>query len=275
MIIVTGDTHGDFSRIHSRLFFFERRVNNPDLTWEEYKKVDYKEEDFLIICGDFGGVWKGVMDEAEEFSLYLLSRYNFTILFCDGNHENFTRLNSGEFEEMEWKGGRVHKITDNIYHLMRGYVFTINSTSFFVFGGAKSHDISDGILYPEEYRSVEELKENIEKLVKEGKKFFRVEGVSWWSEELPNSDEMRRGVEELDKVGWKVDYIISHCLPQTVAHNLSQAFKGDLLMTYFDELLEKGLRFKKWYCGHYHIDRTVMGKFEVLFTSMTEVEGDE
>lgn len=43
-IFITGDTHGDFSRLLPAAFHEQR-----DLT----------KEDYLIICGDFGGVWDG------------------------------------------------------------------------------------------------------------------------------------------------------------------------------------------------------------------------
>ena len=43
-IFITGDTHGDFSRLLPAAFHEQR-----DLT----------KEDYLILCGDFGGVWDG------------------------------------------------------------------------------------------------------------------------------------------------------------------------------------------------------------------------
>ena len=48
----------------------------------------------------------------------------------------------------EWNGGKVHKIADNIIHLMRGQVFDIDGIRFFTMGGASSHDIDAGVLEP-------------------------------------------------------------------------------------------------------------------------------
>ena len=107
--------------------------------------------DTVIICGDFGGVW--VKDESvrgkggwkeEKNHLDWLADKPFTTVFVDGNHENFQRL--GRFQIDEWNGGKVHRIRPYILHLMWGQVFTIEGETYFVFGGASSHDIGHGIL---------------------------------------------------------------------------------------------------------------------------------
>ena len=43
-IFMTGDTHGDFSRFSARAF--------PE-------QKDLSKGDYMIICGDFGGIWDG------------------------------------------------------------------------------------------------------------------------------------------------------------------------------------------------------------------------
>ena len=40
----------------------------------------------------------------------------------------------------------MHKIRDSVIHLMRGEIYDIDDKKFFTFGGARSHDIRDGIL---------------------------------------------------------------------------------------------------------------------------------
>jgi hypothetical protein len=56
------------------------------------------------------------------------------VLFVDGTHENFDLLNAMAKES--WNGGKVHIVSENILHLMRGQVFNINGKLFFTFGGA-------------------------------------------------------------------------------------------------------------------------------------------
>ena len=125
MIYITGDCHSDFSRFSTDKFPIQ----------EEMPKDDY-----IIICGDFGGIWNyQVESEYEKYWLDWLNNKNFTTLFVDGNHENFDRLYQYPVEE--WHEGKVHKIRDSVLHLMRGEIFNIdnkkmrsceNSFSFFL-----------------------------------------------------------------------------------------------------------------------------------------------
>ena len=82
MIYVTGDTHGevDFAKLH--LFAGE----NPRLT----------KEDYLIVAGDFGAVWNS---QTLALTLKPYTELPFTVLFVDGNHENFDLLESFPVEE--------------------------------------------------------------------------------------------------------------------------------------------------------------------------------
>lgn len=73
---------------------------------------------------------------------------NFKKLLTDGNHENFDRLYAYPVEM--WHGGKVHKIRPSVIHLMRGQIFELEEKKIFTFGGASSHDISAGILEPDD-----------------------------------------------------------------------------------------------------------------------------
>ena len=130
MIYIAGDTHSDFSRFTEENFPIQTEMTKND---------------YVIICGDFGGVWTFEKESSrEKDALDWLDSKSFTTLFVDGNHENYTRLYNYPIEE--WKGGKVHKIRDSVLHLMRGEIFDIDNKKIFAFGGAKSHDIQDGIL---------------------------------------------------------------------------------------------------------------------------------
>ena len=144
LIYITGDTHipVDIGKLSVKKFPEQRKLTKND---------------YLIICGDFGGLWNG--SKEENYWLDWLNDRSFTTLFVDGNHENFDMLNS--LPTKEFCGGTVHKISDSIYHLMRGMVYIIGNKKIFTFGGATSHD-----------------------------KEHRIEGKSWWNEEMPNEDEI-------------------------------------------------------------------------------------
>ena len=72
-IFLTGDTHGDFSRLRPEVFREQERLTK---------------EDYVIICGDFGGIWDG--SDTEQQWLDWLADRPFTTLFVDGNHETMT-----------------------------------------------------------------------------------------------------------------------------------------------------------------------------------------
>lgn len=120
-IFITGDTHGDFSRLLPAAFHEQR-----DLT----------KEDYLIICGDFGGVWDG--GDAEQQWLDWLETRSFTTLFVSGNHENYDLLRN--YPISQWHGGLVQAIRPSVLHLMRGQLYNICGKRIFTMGGASSHD---------------------------------------------------------------------------------------------------------------------------------------
>ena len=142
MIYITGDIHADFSRFNEEKFPIQTEMTK---------------DDYVIICGDFGGVWNYIVEGMyEKYWVDWLNERNFTTLFVDGNHENFERLYRYPVEE--WHGGKVHKIRESVIHLMRGEVFDIDNKKLFTFGGAKSHDINDGILSLDEEEKINEYR---------------------------------------------------------------------------------------------------------------------
>ena len=247
MIDITGDTHSDFSRFTEENFPIQSEMTKND---------------YIIICGDFGGVWTFEEESSrEKDTLDWLDNKNFTTLFVDGNHENYTRLYNYPIEE--WKGGKVHKIRDSVLHLMRGEIFDIDNKKIFAFGGARSHDIQDGILNLDEEEKIYEYR-------KRGA-YFRIRDFSWWDLELPTNQEMENGIENLEKINYKVDYIISHCCPTSIQALINPIYKRDILTDYLQQISEK-CTFKKWYFGHYHDYRQVNAQFTLLYEDILPLE---
>lgn len=255
MIYVTGDMHSDFSR-------FTRKMRNQ-------LPFELMDQDILIVCGDFGLLWNK-QEKSLKYNLDWMSRLPFKILWVAGNHENYDMIE--EYEVEEWCGGKVrHILRDKIIYLERGQVFELEGKTFFTFGGASSHDIQGGILdindsdYEERRKAANRLKLP-----------YRVKGISWWEQELPTEEEMQEGIRNLEKVDWKVDYVISHCLSSGAQKKLERSFtderfgkvyEEDVLTKYFDELEEK-LTFERWYCGHYHLNRDIDEKHTVLYETI-------
>lgn len=221
MVYITGDMHGDVSR------------------WCDGEIKKLKAGDTLIVLGDFGFVWDGSAREKKDLE-YLGSR-KYNICFLDGTHENFGLLN--KYRKTVWNGGKVHRISGNLFHMMRGQVFHLEGQTYFTFGGGESPDID----------------------IRQEK--------NWWKEEFPTPDEMREGAENLDEIGARVDYVLTHEPPSLVKSAIllrrGEPDRVDLLGGYFEEI-SRELEFSHWYFGSVHEDRTVTPKHTALFKKIIE-----
>jgi len=224
-IYVTGDIHAshDIQKLNTTLF-------------PEQKKLT--RNDYVIILGDFGLTW----DDSEETKYWLkwLEDKTFTTLFIDGNHENFDRLY--QYPIVEYLGGKTHKLSDSIYHLMRGEIFTIEGLKFFAFGGGISID-----------------------------KVYRRPHISWWEQEIPNYTEIENGFANLEKVENTVDIVLTHAAPSDISMQvLGHHCEVDEVTKILDAFKCK-IYCKKWYFGHHHTDQTVNDKFTVMYNKIIKV----
>ena len=209
MICVTGDMHGDISRF-----------DDPAIR-------QLKKGDTLIICGDFGFIWDN--SKTEQKYLKKLNSKKFDICFVDGTHENFEMLNA--LPVSEWQGGKVHRVGNNIYHLMRGQIFKLDNMTFFTMGGGESPDIE-----------------------------IRFEANAWSKDEFPTRDEMIEGANNLEAIDCKVDFIITHEPSVKVKNFLrlrdAERVPINSLNTYFEEL-SSVCTYRRWYFGSMHLDKYV------------------
>ena len=239
-IIVTGDIHGNpFQRLNVENF-------------PEGKA--YTKEDYVIILGDFGLVWD---DSAMEHScLDWLENKPWTTLFIDGNHENYDLLNKFPIEE--WGGGRVQKIRSSVIHLLRGEVYDIGGYKFLAMGGARSHDIQDGVLEVGDPR--------IKIWKKDDFKLFRINHISWWEEEIPNEEERKNALKNLAENDYKVDYILTHEAPSSDVVLMDHLlYHPDEYSKWLEMEIRQKVKYKKWFFGHYHLNLDVNEKETCLF----------
>lgn len=94
-IFITGDTHGDFRRFRTDIF---------------YEQKELAKEDLVLICGDFGGVWDD--GPTERYWLDWLEDKPFTTAFVSGNHENYELL--ATFPVEEWSGGQAQFLRPSV-----------------------------------------------------------------------------------------------------------------------------------------------------------------
>ncbi len=232
MIYITGDTHGDTTRFRD----FDLKL---------------KKGDYIIICGDFGYIFYPPGSERailQKIALDELSKRPYTILFVDGNHENFDELY--RYPEENWNGGKIHRIRPNIIHLCRGQVFDIEGKKFFTMGGGYSID-----------------------------KAYRTEGISWWPQEMPADAEFAEANTNLDRCGRKVDYIITHTAPLSTlelqgVHKLPLKDVGNAEkpLNNFLQYIDESVKYKHWYIGHFHRDMELLGNKTMLWFDIKAIE---
>lgn len=245
MIYITGDIHGEIDI---------KKISNKN--WLIGKTLT--RNDYLIICGDFGLPFLPSDDTDEPTShkmikssrssyrywIKWLSERPYTILWCDGNHDNHKFWNQQEV--IEWNGGKVHihPKAKNVIHLMRGEYYNIDGYTFWVMGGAESHD-----------------------------KEFRTIDVSWWEEEIPSYQEMMHGMDTLDEHNNEVDFIISHTMAQDLITPIFHTmYKPEPTRTYFNEIYAR-VKFKYWFCGHFHQNiNNKMYKTQVLYDEIVNID---
>lgn len=226
MIYITGDIHGELE--------FERLVNfknnHPNLT----------RSDYVIILGDCGIVWS---DKTLQKRLDMYKELPFTVLFVDGNHENFELLN--KFPKELWHKGYIHRISENVIHLMRGEIFEIEGLTFLAFGGADSTD-----------------------------KALRIQNIDWWEEESPSYEEMDNAAENLNKYNFKVDYILTHTIDERALYmpnmikKYYKTYPSNKILNYFEE----NVKYNHWYFGHYHDDLNITKNKTMLYQTFIKIK---
>jgi len=199
-------------------------------------------EDIMIICGDAAFNWD-LSNETLWWQLWT-QELPFTVVSVLGNHENYTAIRQLPTEI--WNGGIVRKVRPHIMYLENGEIFTINGHSFFVQGGATSID-----------------------------RAHRIEGKSWWPEEIPSYQEFEHAANNLRAHNMKVDYVLSH----TTSNRTIQKFDKymplfDPVTNFLDKFVEEEVDYKINFFGHFHMDRTIDDKHWLLYDDIIELRQD-
>lgn len=135
--------------------------------------------DAIVVLGDFG-YWEHT-NWGIEFLDALNERLNskkIDLFFIDGNHENHTML---RYMYVDGNDDPMPEVRNRIKYIPRGTRFTWDGVSFLALGGAYSIDVAN-----------------------------RLEGSSWWPEEMITQSEIMKCGDE------KVDVLLSHDAPAEV-----------------------------------------------------------
>ena len=140
------------------------------------KKLKYiKKYDTVIVLGDFGFVWDG--SARQDRNLKKIAKLPFRVLFIDGYNENFTALE--KYPDTVYHGAQAKEICPGqVYYIKRGEILEIEDMKLLCFGGADDYipDI--------------------------------------FSDNPPRQEDFDRCTANLEKSGWKVDYIVTHTLSE-------------------------------------------------------------
>lgn len=237
---ICGDTHGktDINKVNK---------------WYNKNNQKINEDDLFFQLGDWGGLWyekNNPRNFKKDLDLQLQwAKKKFTLCVIPGNHENYNLIN--QLEEKEWYGGKArilkpfnkynpNKVYKEILILNRGEIYNINGIKILAIGGAESND-----------------------------KSTRTQNTDWWSDELLNDTEKEYCIQRLNENNWEVDYVLSHTCPKKLADficnrepmKMSNKYyfyyktkSEDPTTLFLNELIDKGLKFKRWYFGHWHLD---------------------
>ena len=234
MFYITGDTHGNFTR-----FFEFCNAVHPNT------------DDVVIILGDAGfNYYGGSRDKKGKFKVS--KKFPVTFFCVHGNHE-IRPEDTGLYKEKMFYGGRVwyEETFPTILFAIDGEIYTFPTTEgdkkCLVIGGAYSVD-----------------------------KFHRLRnGFAWFENEQP-SDEIKRCVEDkITSVNNSVDIVFSHTCPlkyeptEVFLPMVDQSTVDKTTETWLGKI-ESILNYNKWYCGHYHTEKTI-DKIEFLYKSIKEL----
>ena len=207
------------------------------------------QDDVLIILGDAG--INLFNDKRDIWVKDRLSRLPITLFCIYGNHE-IRPANIPSYKLVSWRGGLAYKEGKypNLIFAKDGEVYDIAGKKNIVIGGAYSVD-----------------------------KWIRLKnGYGWFEDEQP-SEEIKKFVEkQLDNLDWSVDVVLSHTTPyqyrpvDKFLDSVDQSTVDSSTERWLSDI-EMKLSYEKWYCGHYHCDRTT-DKLQIMFKNVELFCGD-
>lgn len=197
-----------------------------------------KKQDALIVCGDFGFIWDG--SPKEKKLLKKIGKLPYNVLFVEGSHENYDLLE--QYEVSEWCGGRTRLISGRLRQLMRGQVFEIAEKTVFAFGGGQTEDI-----------------------------YELTEGSNWWAREIPSEEELAAGIENLERAGNSVDFVVTYEPPAKMQAFLLGTAERNHINSYLSDIYEK-IEFKAWFFGKLHMNKLVPPKYYAVYDGIVPAD---
>ena len=190
-------------------------------------------DDVMIILGDAGINFHE--DTRDIWKKKELADIPITFFCIHGNHE-IRPSTIPAYHTQKWRGGIVYVEDEypNLLFAKDGEIYDLDGHKTIAIGGAYSVDKPYRLAY----------------------------GRYWWPDEQPSQEIKDYVQKRLDGEGWKIDIVLSHTVP--LKYEPVEAFLPGVDQSGVDksteewlDAIENRLDYKRWYCGHYHIEKQV------------------
>ena len=217
MIYITGDIHGEVSRVADAV-----------------ERFQITSEDMIVILGDVGMNYYG-NNRGDRHRKKKLNKLGVPVFCIHGNHE-MRPSTIDSYHEVQWKDGTVY-IEDeypNLLFAKDGEVYDLDGRKTLVIGGAYSVDKwyrlrMDMNWFPDEQPS-DEIKIRVEQ---------KLEDLNWKIDVILSHTCPERYMP--------VEAFLSG-IDQSTVDNSTEEWLGRI---------EEKLDYKAWYCGHWHINKRI------------------
>lgn len=242
-VFITGDTHN-----HHELNKIERFCKLAETT----------KDDFMVILGDYPFLFDD--DSYYHDIRKRMEKMPISFILIRGNH-NQRMPRPGENPHMQYigidneicEGGFIHdERYPSLYHTAEFGFYILAGHYAFVISGAYSVD-----------------------------KYYRLwYNLPWFDNEQLSSEEMKTAkgyLKAYNKAG-EPPIILSHTCPKKFMPvdkflaGIDQSTVDNTMEEWLDTI-EEEIPYERWYCGHYHVDRTLSdGRVKLMYENIIELE---
>lgn len=232
MIYVTGDIHGEVRTL---------------LNWLDKCHIPHEKEQIIVLLGDVGVNYFGGYADRER--KVLLQDSNRTYFCIHGNHEKRPESISSYYQLL-WHDGLVYMEDEfpNLLFAKDGEVYDLEGLQTLVIGGAYSVD-----------------------------KWYRLRrGWGWWDDEQVSEEHRAEILEEVKRIK-SVDLVLTHTCPyeweprELFLSGLDQSTVDDSMEHWLSEI-EANLEYRYWLFGHFHGDKKINDKAQMLYKDVIDLE---
>lgn len=234
MIYITGDCHGDFSKIK----YFCKKHNTT-------------KEDIMIILGDIGLNY--YLNKRDENNKKELQELPLTFLLLQGNHEKYAKNVKG-YEQKSINTKNIkgdfyvqHEYPDLLFFI-NGNDYLINNFHILAIGGAYSVDKWYRLANHWTWFDDEEMTE--------------AEQINFINKIKATPTEVDVVLSHTCPYSYMPTHLFLAMIDQSTVDNRTEKFL---------DVVEKSITYKQWFCGHFHAYENLWNKGTMLYDEIIEL----